>query len=67
MSARDLKVSHAKELLKRVGGTGCVVIMFDGGAFSVAEYGKDRTECAKLKTLVEAIADRLESGDLPAP
>ena len=29
MSAADLKVQHAKEILKRVGGRGCVIILFD--------------------------------------
>lgn len=68
MSARDLKVAHAKEILKRVGGRGCVIILFDEQAsFSVAEWGKDRIECGKLKKLVDAIHDKLASGDLPAP
>ena len=68
MSAADLKVSHAKEMLKRVGGRGCVIIMFDDqDSYAVAEWGKDRYECGKLKKLVIAIAEKLESGDLPAP
>lgn len=67
MPAANLKVSHAKELLKRIGGRGCVVIVFDGDDFAVAEYGKDRAECSRLKTLVIAISDKLASGDLPAP
>lgn len=68
MPAADLKVSHAKELLKRLGGRGCVVMMFDDeGQFAVAEWGKDRRECAKLKKLVDAIYDKLMSGGLPAP
>ena len=68
MSAADLKVSHAKEMLKRVGGRGCVIMMFDDeDRFAVAEWGKDRHECGKLKRLVTAIAAKLESGDLPGP
>ncbi len=65
MSASDLRVAHAKELLKRIGGRGCVVIVLDEENFAVAEYGRDRTECAKLKRLVDAISDRISSGDLP--
>lgn len=68
MSAADLKVQHAKEILKRVGGRGCVIIMFDDqDGYAVAEWGKDRHECAKLKELVNAIAGKLQSGELPAP
>lgn len=68
MPAADLKVAHAKEMLKRVGGRGCVVIVFDEhGQFAVAEWGKDKAECGKLKRLVDSIHDKLASGDLPAP
>lgn len=67
MRASNLKVAHAKELLKRIGGRGCVVLMFDDDNFSVAEWGRDKRECGKLKVFVDAIADRLASGDLPAP
>lgn len=67
MSAANLKVAHAKELLKRIGGRGCVVILFDDHQFAVAEWGKDKRECGKLKVLVNAIHDKLASGDLPAP
>ena len=68
MSAADLKVSHPKELLKRIGGRGCVVIIFDDeGQFAVAEYGKDRQNCARLKKLVDAIHDKLAHGGLPQP
>ncbi len=67
MSAANLKVSHAKELLKRIGGRGCVVLVFDDDQFAVAEWGRDRIECARLKKLVDAIHDKLVAGDLPAP
>lgn len=68
MPAHDLKVAHAKELLRRVGGKGCVVMMFDEtGNYAVAEWGRDKAECSKLKKLVDAIADKLASGELPAP
>jgi hypothetical protein len=67
MPASDLKVAHAKELQKRIDVRGCVVMVFDGDSFAVAEWGRDRTECARLKKLVNAIADKLASGDLPAP
>lgn len=68
MPAENLKVAHAKELLRRVGGKGCVVMLFDeSGAFAVAEWGRDKSECSNLKKLVDAIADKLASGDLPAP
>lgn len=68
MSAANLKVAHAKELLKRIGGRGCVVLVFDDSdGFGVAEWGKDKNECGKLKRLVDAIADGLASGNLPAP
>jgi len=67
MPAADLKVAHAKELLKRIGGRGCVVLLFDDDQFAVAEWGKDRIECARLKRLVDAITDKISSGDLPAP
>lgn len=68
MPAADLKVAHAKELLKRIGGRGCVVIVFDDeDNFAVAEYGRDKAECSALKTLVNAITYKLEAGELPAP
>lgn len=67
MPAADLKVAHAKELLKRVGGRGCVVMIFDDDNFAVAEWGKDRINCGRLKRLVDAISDKIASGDLPAP
>ena len=67
MPAADLKVAHAKELLKRLGGRGCVVMVFDENNFAVAEYGRDKLQCSKLKRLVDAISDKLVSGDLPAP
>ena len=67
MPARDLKVAHAKELLKRIGGRGCVVIMLDDEQFAVAEWGRDKAECSKLKRFVDAISDRIASGDLPTP
>lgn len=68
MSAEHLKVAHAKEMLKRVGGRGCVIMLFDDNdKFAVVEWGKDRIECARLKILVNAVADKLASGELPAP
>lgn len=68
MSAEHLKVAHAKEMLKRVGGRGCVIMLFDDNdQFAVVEWGKDRIECARLKILVNAVADKLASGELPAP
>lgn len=68
MSAANLRVAHAKEMLKRVGGRGCIVIVFDDqDGFAVAEWGRDRVECGRLKTLVNAISDKLAAGDLPAP
>lgn len=68
MSAEHLKVAHAKEMLKRVGGRGCVIMLFDDNdQFAVVEWGKDRIESARLKILVNAVADKLASGELPAP
>jgi len=67
MPAPDLKVAHPKELLKRLGGRGCIVILFDDDAFAVAEYGRDKRECGRLKVLVDAIFDKLEDGTLPTP
>ncbi len=68
MPAEHLKVAHAKEMLKRVGGRGCVIMLFDDNdQFAVVEWGKDRIECARLKILVNAVADKLASGELPAP
>jgi hypothetical protein len=67
MPAPDLKVAHAKEMLKRVGGRGCVIMLFDDEQFAVVEWGKDSAECARLKVLVNAVADKLASGELPAP
>ena len=67
MAARDLKVAHAKELLKRLGGRGCIVILCDDDQFAVAEWGKTKSDCGKLKLLVDAIADKIGNGELPTP
>lgn len=68
MPAPDLKVAHAKEMLKRVGGRGCVIMLFDDNdQFAVVEWGRDRAECSRLEVLVNAVSDKLASGELPAP
>ena len=67
MPAADLKVFHAKELLKRLGGRGCVVMMFDEHHFAVAEYGRDKLQCSRLKRFIDVISRKIESGDIPAP
>ncbi|MFZ4807493.1 MAG: hypothetical protein ACOYLQ_09570 [Hyphomicrobiaceae bacterium] len=67
MPAADLRIAHVKELLKRIGGRGCVVILFDEQNYAVAEYGRDKSECGRLKRLVDAIVDKIDTGELPAP
>ena len=67
MSAANLKVAHAKEVLKRIGGRGCVIMIFDNEQFSVVEWGRDKRECGKLKRFIDAIADKIGTSELPAP
>lgn len=45
-----------------------IVIWFDEvGRYSVASYGETIAECAAAKPVCNAIADALDSGDLPSP
>lgn len=45
-----------------------VVIWFDEiGRFAVASYGETKAECSAVKPLCNAIADAIESGNLPMP
>ena len=63
-----LAVSHAKEINKRLGAKGTVIIVFrDDGTFEVCEYGRSKAECSKLKAWIDELAKSVETGLLPSP
>ena len=57
-------IAHASQMSARQ----VVVVLFDDdGEFAVLACGKSRSEFKEVQVLGDAIADRLESGELPTP
>ena len=62
------KIIHAQRACEAAKARQAVVVWFDeAGRFAVASYGETKAECSAVKPLCNAIADAIESGNLPMP
>lgn len=54
MSKEKLSINHARELGKRLGSTGVVVISFeDSEVFGIASYGNTKENCTTLGSWID--------------
>lgn len=57
-----LSIKELRELAKRHGWRGVVVLAFDDASIAATSYGRNREDCAKMGALLDEIHDDLTSG-----
>lgn len=66
-----LSITDARRVCEKVGARQVVIVAFTDTdpaiAFRVVSYGDTKAECAAVRPLCDAIADRLIDGSLPFP
>lgn len=60
-------VAHAKEMAKRLGASGVIIIAFSDATFAGASYGQTKRKCTALKAVLDDISDGLTTGDIKVP
>jgi len=61
-------IAIVRKACEQAGARQAVLVLFDGsGNMAVVSYGETKKECAAVRVTCDAIADALESGELPAP
>lgn len=63
----DPSITDARCMARRYGKEVLVIFHFRGGRFGYASYGENRALCDRAGEFAEAIAGRLEVGEIEAP
>jgi hypothetical protein len=64
---QKINIADAKMIAQRYGAEAVVIIAFDEGMFAATSYGATRAKCAVAGKWLDGLADKLTSGELPAP
>lgn len=64
---KPVPISTAKEIARKHGFDGVAIIYFKGDAFGATSYGADQQKCKEMGAWIDALATKLESGEMAAP
>ena len=62
---REPQVDDAKELAKRLGAQGVIVLAFDGEMVASASYGQTKGDCRTMCETLDVIVDGITDGNIP--
>jgi len=64
---RKVTITDVRRIVEAHGAAQGIVILFGGGRFASASYGTTKALCSLVAKTLDAIADGLKDGRIPAP
>ncbi len=60
-------ITEVRQIAEHLEARAAIVVAFDGSRYAVVSYGMTKAECREVARTVDAIADGLKAGTIPAP